>query len=191
MKFDVKIVANHILNSVGGTPKVQRFYNSNKNQFIDIFQSHNNPMNTVNTFSTIGLSMYSINRKFADDSELRVEFIAASPAENTLFANVLASCSFNIISGTHTCSHGTVFTNILDQYFEGINMKHIMFISPFLWNIDDLLFDDRTITWLMALPISEKELEYLRNNGSNQLEQLFEEQQIDFYDLNRPDVVFR
>ena len=50
MKFDVKIVANHILNSVGGTPKVQRFYNSNKNQFIDIFQSHNNPMNTVNTF---------------------------------------------------------------------------------------------------------------------------------------------
>ncbi|CYU33587.1 Uncharacterised protein [Streptococcus suis] len=30
MKFDVKIVANHILNSVGGTPKVQRFYNSNK-----------------------------------------------------------------------------------------------------------------------------------------------------------------
>lgn len=114
MKFDVKIVANHILNSVGGTPKVQRFYNSNKNQFIDIFQSHNNPMNTVNTFSTIGLSMYSIDRKFADDSELRVEFIAASPAENTLFANVLASCSFNIISGTHTCSHGTVFTNILD-----------------------------------------------------------------------------
>lgn len=69
-------------------------------------------------------------------------------------------------------------------------LKAIMFVSPFLWNIDDLLFDDRTITWLIALPILEKELEYLRNNGSDQLEQLFEEQRIDFYDLNRPDVVF-
>ncbi|MGT2950723.1 hypothetical protein BU202_05445 [Streptococcus cuniculi] len=191
MKFDIKVVANHILKSVGGTPKVNRFYNSNKSQFIDIFQSQDSPINTINTLSTIGLSTYSIDRKFFDGSELRVEFIAASPKENTLFANVLASCSFNIIFGTHTCFPGTVFTNILEQYFDGINMKHIMFVSPFLWDIDDLLFDDRTITWLMALPISEKELEYLRNNGSDQLEQLFEEQQIDFYDLNRPDVVFR
>lgn len=190
MKFDVKIVANHILNSVGGTPKVQRFYNSNKNQFIDIFQSHNNPMNTVNTFSTIGLSMYSIDRKFADDSELRVEFIAASPAENTLFANVLASCAFNIISREYTCSPGTVILNILEQYFEDSNMKHILFVTPFLWDIDDLLFEDRTVTWLMAVPISNEELDYLRRNGSDKLEQLFEEQQIDFYDLNRQDVIF-
>lgn len=69
-------------------------------------------------------------------------------------------------------------------------MKHIMFVSPFLWHIDDLQFDDRIVTWLMALPISEKEFEYLRNNGSEALEQLFEEQQIDFYDLNRPDILF-
>lgn len=83
---------------------------------------------------------------------------------------------------------GVVFPNILEQYFEGANMKHIMFVSPFLWNIDDLQFDDRIVTWLMALPISEKEFEYLRNNGNEALEQLFEDQQIDFYDLNRPDV---
>lgn len=191
MKFDIKVVANHIRKSVGGIPKVTRYYNSNKSQFIDIFQSQDSPINTINTLSTIGLSTYSINRKFFDDSELRVEFIAASPRENTLFENVLASCAFNIIHGTHICYPGAVFTNILEQYYEGSNMKHIMFIPPFLWNIDDLRFDDRTITWLMALPISEKELEYLRNNGSDQLEQLFEEQQIDFYDLNRPDVVFR
>ncbi|CYU87264.1 MULTISPECIES: suppressor of fused domain protein [Streptococcus] len=137
------------------------------------------------------MSTYNIDRKFFDGSDFRVELIAASPRENTPFANVLASCVFNVIYETHTCYIGTVFTNILDQYFEGINMKHIMFVSPFLWNIDDIRFDDRTITCLMALPISEKELEYLRNNGSDLLEQLFKEQQIDFYDLNRPDVVFR
>ncbi|HEM3590800.1 TPA: suppressor of fused domain protein [Streptococcus suis] len=190
MKFDIKVVANHILRSVGGTPKVDRFYNSNKSRSIDIFQSQDSPMNTINTFSTIGLSMYSIDRKLLDDSELRIEIIAAAPRENTIFANVLASCSFNIISGAYTCSPGVVFPNILEQYFEGANMKHIMFVSPFLWNIDDLQFDDRIVTWLMALPISEKEFEYLRNNGSEALEQLFEDQQIDFYDLNRPDVLF-
>ncbi|MBF0788313.1 MULTISPECIES: suppressor of fused domain protein [unclassified Streptococcus] len=190
MKFDIKVVANHILKSVGGIPKVDRFYNSNKSQFIDIFQSQDRPINTINTLATIGLSMYSIDRKFLDKSELRVEFIAASPRENLLFANVLATCSFNIISGEYTCSPGTVFPNIIERYFENCNMKHIMFVPPFLWNIEDLIFDDRTVTWLMAVPISDKELDYLRNNGSDKLEQLFEIQQIDFYDLNRPDISF-
>lgn len=106
MKFDIKVVANHILRSVGGTPKVVRFYNSNKSRSIDIFQSQDSPMNTINTFSTIGLSMYSIDRKLLDDSELRIEIIAAAPSENTIFANVLTSCSFNIISGAYTCSPG-------------------------------------------------------------------------------------
>lgn len=69
-------------------------------------------------------------------------------------------------------------------------MKHILFITPFLWDIDDLLFEDRTVIWLMAVPISNEELDYLRRNGSDKLEQLFEEQQIDFYDLNRQDVIF-
>lgn len=57
-------------------------------------------------------------------------------------------------------------------------------IIPKRWDIDDLIFEYRTVTWLMALPISDRELDDLRHNGSDKLEQLFEEQAIDYSLLN-------
>ncbi|MBC2035444.1 suppressor of fused domain protein [Listeria booriae] len=43
----------------------------------------------------------------------------------------------------------------------------------------------KVITWLLLIPISKSELEYLSDNGIDALESLFEAGQIDIFDINR------
>ena len=69
-------------------------------------------------------------------------------------------------------------------------MQHILFIPPFLWEdkLTTLSFNDKKIAWLLVIPISEKELEYAKKHGTDALENLFEEYQIDIFDLKRKSV---
>ncbi|MGT2756421.1 suppressor of fused domain protein [Streptococcus ovuberis] len=69
-------------------------------------------------------------------------------------------------------------------------MKHMLFVPLFLWDIEDLTLDQLTVTWLMAIPISDKELKFVEQYGADKLQDLFEEQQIDYWDLNRPEIQF-
>ena len=69
-------------------------------------------------------------------------------------------------------------------------MKHVMFSEPFLWDdLSNIEQEDKVITWLMIVPISDAELQYLKEYGSDALETLFEEKNIDIFDLERKSVV--
>jgi len=46
-------------------------------------------------------------------------------------------------------------------------------------------FPDKKVTWLLAIPISDKERKYAETEGGEKLEELFESENVDFYDLNR------
>lgn len=69
-------------------------------------------------------------------------------------------------------------------------MKHILLTTPFLW--DDLhpLDDEKNhVTWLMAVPISDKELKYAQEYGTDVLEDVFERKDIDVFDLDRKSAI--
>lgn len=70
-------------------------------------------------------------------------------------------------------------------------MKHIMFVPPFLWEEDlELLeFNNKSVTWLMALPISEGELQVAEKHGPDYLQDLLESKQTDIFDIKRESVV--
>lgn len=69
-------------------------------------------------------------------------------------------------------------------------MKHILLTTPFLWeNLINIETDQKVVTWLSLVPISEAELEYLDDNGSDALESLFEENSIDIFDIYRESVL--
>lgn len=48
---------------------------------------------------------------------------------------------------------------------------------------------DYYVTWLMMVPISNKEFDFLKMNGAEELEILFEKNDINLFDLNRKSVV--
>ena len=69
-------------------------------------------------------------------------------------------------------------------------MKHILLTDPFLWDdAKSFQHDNILIAWLMAVPISETELLYANNYGVGALEELFDEKDIDIFDLYREPVV--
>jgi competence protein ComGC len=50
-------------------------------------------------------------------------------------------------------------------------------------------FPTKKVAWLLAVPISDKEKDFLTENGSDALESLFEEKQIDIFELDRKSIV--
>jgi suppressor of fused protein SUFU len=70
-------------------------------------------------------------------------------------------------------------------------MRHFLFVPPFLWEgqLDTIDRDGRKIAWLLAVPISEGERAFAEANGSEKLEELFGDRQIDIFNLHRPSEV--
>lgn len=185
-------IAKTLLKLIGGEPKIIRFNNNDPRFGVDVFVGRDHPYNNITSYSTIGLSNYSIEITTANKKELRVEFIGACNNEYNLFPNILSSVAFNIINDKATCKQGIVFTDIIEQYYsnDDTTMKHIMFVDPFLWkNIQSIEFDDMIVTWLMAIPISQSEFEFHTQHGSDALEKLFAENAVDICDLKRVAVV--
>lgn len=70
-------------------------------------------------------------------------------------------------------------------------MKHIMFVEPFFWEgkYHGMILEDKRIEWLLAVSISEEEGKYAEEHGSDALEELFEENDIDIFDMYRKSVI--
>lgn len=187
--MEKKLIAQKILQIVGGKPKVVEYKDEEKKSNIDIFIGGDTPFKGMNTYSTIGLSDYSIGL-LVEDKELRVEFIGSCESEYRKYANILSSCAFNIINTQFSCSPGTVYSDVVSEYYKETTMKHILFTAPFLWeDIETLEMSDYYVTWLMMVPISNKEFDFLKMNGAEELEILFEKNDINLFDLNRKSVV--
>jgi len=186
--MDNKKIAHKLLEVVGGTPKVVEYVNEDSK--IDIYIGENRPYEGVTSYGTIGLSNYDIGLEVPNKKALRVEFIGACGNYYKEFANIISSCAFNIVTGQYSCNPGVVYPDIINQYYEESEMKHIMFAAPFLWdNLSTIEFDTTVVTWLMPIPISDSEFEFVKEHGSEALEELFEEHDIDVFDLERKSVV--
>lgn len=185
-----KIIFQNLLESIGLIPKVVAYYDKNKTSKIDIYIGVDRPDFGISTYSTIGLSEHSIALNSKNGEDIRVEFIAICNSDIIEFPNILATCAFNIINDKYSCRPGTVYPNIVNEYYNDIEMKHIYFTSPFLWDdLKSLEIDNKFITWLMAMPISDNEFDFLKTNGSDALEDLLEKNSVDVFDINRKSIV--
>ncbi|GII82082.1 hypothetical protein Ssi03_00720 [Sphaerisporangium siamense] len=70
-------------------------------------------------------------------------------------------------------------------------MKNFVFLSPFLWDdpFEAMELDDKKVAWLLAVPISDAELQYALDRGVPELESILEANSIDMFDLNRSSVL--
>ena len=185
-----KLVFNHLHEVIGLTPKVYSFFDEKNISKIDMYTGVDRPDFGITTYSTIGLSNYPIGLATKNGKELRVEFISLSNSENVDFPNILASCAFHIINDSYSCRPGTVYPDVISTYCADTEMKHIFFTSPYVWDeLTNLETEDRLIAWLFAIPISENEFLYQKEHGSNALDELLEEQDVDVLNLHRKSVL--
>jgi hypothetical protein len=84
-----------------------------------------------------------------------------------------------------------VLPDYVREYYTKTTVPHLYFTAPFLWEdaLTTQCYDSKKVSWLLVMPISDGELQYLRQHGDALLEELLEQRQIDICDLNRSSVI--
>src|SRR5699024_7697704 len=86
---------------------------------IDILVATDRPGDGITSYSTIGLSDYSIGYS-VDEKPLRVEIVGSSATIFEYFPNILSTCAFNIINTNLSIFHGEIFKGII-LHFEPVD----------------------------------------------------------------------
>lgn len=189
-KKEKQRIAKHIHGIVGGTPQFTHYSDKKNESLVSIMLIKDIPWEDVFFYSTVGLSDYSIGLK-VNELSLRTELIITIYDRQKYAAEILSTCAFNIINSHYGCMPGTIFYDVISLYMKDSELKHIMFVPPFVWeeSYHGLTLTDKVVEWLLAVPISEKEAQYAEKYGSDALEKLFEREQVDFLDLYRKSVL--
>lgn len=181
-------VNNAILKVFDAKPTIARYSDNKKESTIDILSCKDRPIKGLVACSTIGLFNYNIGYK-VHDLDLRIEILGV--ANNGVIKNILASCAFNIINLGYSCSPDSIFQNVISPFVSNTDMKHVLFVSPFIFNnkIQTLTLKSKMVTWLHIIPISHNEFLYAKKNGVESLELLFDQQKIDIANLKRKSIL--
>ncbi|MDF2927376.1 MAG: hypothetical protein K0R57_6290 [Paenibacillaceae bacterium] len=184
-----KMIAKCALQTFGGKPSVFKYWDDKNVSHVDILSSANRPYDGVASFSTIGLSDHSIDYS-VDGKPLRLEIVGACATEYEHYSNILATCAFCVINSKYSVSPGKIFRDIVKMYYPSSEMKHILFVSPFLWeDLQPVDLLNKKVAWLLAVPISENECSFTQEKGTEALEDLFEQKEIDIFNIERKSIL--
>lgn len=185
-----RAIVQQLVDIYGGKPKFYKYFDEQEKSTVDVLCIENVPKEGVNFYSTIGTFEYPSGSTF-EGLPYRVELVGVCDARENTFKNILSTCSFCIINSNYKICAGEIFHDIIEMYHPTIDMKHIMFVPPFIWEeeLDVLRFGDKCVDFLLAVPISENECIYAEENGTDALEDLFEEKQLNIFNLQRKSIL--
>lgn len=169
---------------------IGRHFDAAETKSIDLVRFDGEPFGDGAVHATLGLSRHQIGAPPAPGSlDLRLELIGACRRRYD-FANILASAAFDVMDGA-PISPQQVFTGTVALYHPDFDMKHLLFVYPFMWpgHFEKLELPGRVVTWLQPVPISQRELEFAQANGVDDLTDMFREQSVDVTDLERASVL--
>ncbi|MGX7666334.1 suppressor of fused domain protein [Flavobacterium pedocola] len=186
-------LARAIATTIGLNPNIYTYYDDNQSNSIDILECTDPLDNENRFFCTIGLSDLPV-RIYEEAQDFGAEIFIVAKAENEFASRLLSTSSFFIGKDHWEARPGAVFNDLIGLYDKTLEMKHLYFTEPFLWQ-DKLeqisaKIEEKNVLFLLAVPISEKELSYKEENGDEALETLlFRTNKIDLLDFNRNSVL--
>ncbi|WP_103867569.1 suppressor of fused domain protein [Aquimarina sp. I32.4] len=185
-------IAKFVAGAIGFEPNVYPYYDDDRKSSLDILDLVD-PIDKSNKFyCTIGLSDYDNIIEFNDGNRnVPIEILIVGKQKDNKLPNILSTCGFYVSKNRWTVQPNTVFKNMIKMYYPSMETKHLMFTSPFLWEdkLTSLELKNKTVNWLLAIPITDKEFSYKEENGATALFDLFEEHDIDIFNINRISVV--
>lgn len=174
----------------GGNSRIRQYQDEEEKSQIAILQAADRPFSGITSYSTVGLSGWPI-----PNSQVRpplgAEIVGACASDREEFGNLISAVAFFVINSGWITSPGVTFARIVGMHFPDTTVPHLMFVPPFLWeaDLDSKVIGDRTVAWLLALPITSPELDYAQQYGSEALEERLEEAEIDIFDLQRSSAI--
>ena len=142
--------------------------------------------------STVGLAAHS---EFQEEGEIdrAVELTGVNKTSDKWLSSVLEECAFRVMRDGDLIKMGTVCRNLETLDSRSTTLGHVLFVAPFLMPGDFgyglALENDVTIKWLQAIPISDAEDEFVRENGYLDLMRIIDGEMADIRDVNRAPVL--
>lgn len=184
-----KLVAKRARAVIGGSSDhIHRFYDEGEKNSLFILTSEDAPDPGFSTFSTVNLHE-SVNQ--LDGKHVPVELALVGESSLDWLANVVATAGFFVKKDGWLAAPGVVFPDLIAEYSPGGALPHVMWVPPFPW--DSLsgvaLEEGLKVHWLLGVPISSAERDFLEQKGFDELEDLFVREKMDYFDLSRRSVV--
>lgn len=173
----------------GGTASVHRFYDRDEKHSIGILTCEGAPQANFATYSTVGLHEVP---NILEDKDVRVELAGVAALTETEYPNLLATAAFQVQKEGWLAAPGVVFPGLVrDFYGLSESMEHLLWVVPFTWEELGAVEVSSTLTvhWLLGVPIAESERRLMIDDGYSALTRLFEERDVEYYDLHRQPVV--
>ena len=184
-----RAIADYLAGQFGGEIKVmgQSYLDGLS---VNVLVSSGAPEGTYLSCSTIGLS----DRELVLDEEpmgFGVELCGALYADETPFVEMLADIAHEVQAGEWSIALGTILPDVMQPYFPGSQMQHLLLVHPFFWDEAFGLFEQagRRTVWLQIIPISDSEYALAEAEGVEALEEKLEAAGADVFDLLRAPVV--
>lgn len=184
-----KQIAKYIAPILGVSPGATRFWDDDKEYHLDIFHV-TDPLNEdIKFYGTLGVSQENVSINGVAQN-FALELLIGGDKSLPNIPNILSTCGFYITKNKWECKPGVVFKRMVEMYYPVSNMRHIYFTNPFVWQdkLKPLQLENKKIVWLLAIPISENELQYKIENGDKAFEALLAQHDVDVFDLNRKSI---
>ena len=186
--LEQKTIARYLSGVIKGKPSVSKYWDDAKKSNVDIMSIADRPNAGISTVTTLGLLNSDIGLE-ADGKPLRVEVLMIFNTSQGSAQNILATCAFNVINSNMEIYPGAVFPRVVELYRPDSDMKHILFVSPYLWSLETKDFESKKVTWLHGIPISDEEFEFSLSEGTEALEDLLEKEKVDIVNLDRKSIL--
>jgi len=184
-----KQVARQLARIFGGRAQVHLFGDDNEESSVFVLTCHDAPQKGISTYATVSL----VDTELSHDGKkisLRGEIIAACRSDAKQIDNAVATAAFYVLNSGYELYPGSIFPEVLKVVGASKKLKHFLFTAPFLWpNLEFIEVDHVRVGPLLAVPITDDEMGFAVEKGPAELERLFEKEQIDIFDINRPSII--
>ena len=183
-----KQIAKHAYNFIGGIPTVNRYNNQTKEKQIDIMCCRETKYADTNVYATIGLNEMD-GGVISDGISVRIELISIALSNFEYMGNIISSVAYEIMDNG-SFNYGDVIQNVVSAYVPDTQLKHVVLLSPVYWrDYAPLVEGNVSVSWLMLVPISDKEMEFIQANGIKAFETKLANSAFEILDLKRPSVI--
>ena len=159
---------------------------------LDVAIIEDFPEEGIRTFSTIGMSDVAFTDEEGKAYEFRMEIVASDDLDNEVIPDILFEVYAHAKENSDwICTPGSVLENVIEPWRPDSDMKHAYFTSSFfVQELNEVrVFDNTKVIWVMLIPISDKELEYLDENGNDAFETMLEDAEANILDIDRESVL--
>ena len=175
--------ARFLKSQIPGTVQVCKHRNDDDpSKWIDIFTSENSEGVVA---ATIGVMDFDQSRH--GRTPVHTEILVDCRGHFPEVPNIAATIGQYLIKDGWKAAPGVTFAEMVSMYLPDLEVKHVLFVPPFQWEngMTEVELSDRTVYPLLAVPITDWELELVKDCGADALESKWLERSTDVLDWER------